>query len=87
MDKESIPATKRKGSNARSVNGNAKKKYSKNRQQINESLKSTVSNFSVLTKCLTEFIKEEKKKGKDPSVQILHLIKAFNKSEVAPLSK
>ncbi len=82
IEKESVPATKRKASNARSV----KKKFSKSKQ-IHESLKTTVSNFSILTKCLTEYIKEEKKKGNDPSLQILHLIKAFNKSEVAPLSR
>lgn len=60
---------------------------SKNKSQIEESIKDTVNNFNVLTECLTEYIKEQKKNGKNPNTKILHLIKAFNRSQVGPLSK
>lgn len=46
-----MPVTKRKGSNAQSI-----KKYpngGKSKDKMSTSIKSTVNNFGILTKCLT----------------------------------
>ena len=71
-EKETSAATKRKVS----------------KMDFESKIKSKASNFQVLSNCLREFAREERKEGKHPSnEQILHLIKAFNKSEIGPISK
>jgi hypothetical protein len=56
IEKESMPVTKRKGSNAYSIKKNGM--IRKSRDKMSSSIKSAVNNFSILTKCLTEYLKE-----------------------------
>lgn len=55
---------------------------------LTEKIKEKVNDFKIISTCMSEYVKEERRNNSEANLnEIIKIIGAFNRSEIAPISK